>query len=182
MTLLNQNDAPWQADQMLYIAPDSFELIQERFLAPLGKSITRIERERESAEYGADRFDLDGQTCLYRHAKDTPKKIGQFVTLWKRPMSFSEIAPFDIDDGIDHVIIFADGCGRFGVFVFQAKLLAKKDIFSEHSKGGRRAFRVYAPWTEPAAVQARQSKTWQCSYFVELTHFQQGMAQLSQII
>ena len=61
---------------------------------------------------------MNGLTYLFRQAKDTPKKIGQFVTLWKRPTPDSEIAPFDQDNGIDRVIIFADEQAHFGVFVF----------------------------------------------------------------
>ncbi len=125
----------------------------------MGRTVTGIEREQESAEYGAIRFKMDGQTVLFRQAKHTPKKIGQFVTLWKRSTPDSEIAPFDRVDGIDRVIIFADEQSRFGVFVFQSQLLIKKDIFSEQSKGYKRAFRVYVPWTEPVAAQAKRSKT-----------------------
>jgi len=182
MTLLDQIDAPWQTDPSLGSVPDSFKVFQERFLKPLGKTVTSIEREHESAEYGAIRFEMDGQTCLYRQAKHTPKKIGQFVTLWKRPTPSSEIAPFDRDDGIDRVIIFADENARFGLFVFQPQLLVKKGIFSEQSEGGKRAFRVYAPWTVPVAAQAKQSKIWQCAHFVELTNIDQGRAQLVHVL
>ncbi|MDO4227270.1 MAG: MepB family protein [Neisseria sp.] len=93
---------------------------------PLDKTAMNIEQEKESAEYGAIRFKMDGQSYLYRQAKHTPQKIGQFVTLWKRPTMSSEIAPFDHDDGIDWVIIFADEHPRFGVFVFPRQQLIKK--------------------------------------------------------
>ncbi len=181
MALLDSNDAPWQREPSLGSVPTSFELFQEQFLKPLGKTATNIEREQESAEYGAIRFEMDGQTCLYRQAKHTPKKIGQFVTLWKRPTPSSEIAPFDCEDEIDRVFIFADEHPRFGVFVFQRQQLVKKGIFSEQSEGGKRAFRVYAPWTVPVAVQAKRSKVWQCANFVELTDIEQGRVQLVKL-
>ncbi len=182
MTLLDQIAPPWQTDPSLGNVPDSFRLFQEQCLTPLGKTVTSIEREKESAEYGAIRFEMDGLTCLYRQAKHTPKKIGQFVTLWKRPTPSSKIAPFDCDDGIDRVIIFADEYLRFGVFVLQPQLLVKKDIFSEQSEGGKRAFRVYAPWTVPLAGQAKLSKIWQCIHFAELTDIEQGRAQLVKML
>ncbi len=51
--------------------------------------------ESESAEYGAYCFSLDHKKVLFRIAKTTPTKIGQFVTLWKRPSPKGEIVPFD---------------------------------------------------------------------------------------
>lgn len=182
MTLLKQIETPWQTGQSLGPIPDSFKCIQKHFLLPLGRTVTDIKRERESAEYGAIRFTMAGLTCLFRQSKHTPKKIGQFVTLWKRPTPDSEIAPFDRDDGIDRVIIFADEQSRFGVFVFKPQLLIKKDIFSEQSEGGKRAFRLYAPWIVPVAAQAKRSKIWQCAHFIELTNFESGRTQLDQVL
>ena len=85
MTPNNQTGASWYADPSRGSVPDSFNLFQEQFLKPLGKTAVNIEREKESAEYGSVRFEMDGQTCLYRQAKHTPKKVGQFAALWKRP-------------------------------------------------------------------------------------------------
>ena len=128
MTPNNPTGASWHADPSQGSLPDSFNRFQEQFLKPLGKTAANIEREKESAEYGAVRFEMDGQTCLFRQAKHTPKKIGQFVALWKRPAISGEIAPFDRDDGIDKVIVLADEHPRFGVFVFPCRLLVEKDI------------------------------------------------------
>ena len=74
MTPNNPTGASWYADPSQGSLPDSFNLFQERFLKPLGKTAANIEREKESAEYGAVRFEMDGQTCLFRQAKHTPKK------------------------------------------------------------------------------------------------------------
>ena len=182
MTPNNPTGASWYADPSQGSLPDSFNLFQEQFLKPLGKTTANIEREKESAEYGAVRFEMDGQTCLFRQAKHTPKKIGQFVALWKRPAISGEIAPFDRNDGIDKVIVLADEHPRFGVFVFPCRLLAEEDIFSEQSIGGKRAFRVYAPWVMPSAAQAKRAKIWQCAHFAELTDATQGLAQLAKLL
>ena len=97
--------------------PIRLTYFKEQFLKPLGKTAVNtavnIEREKESAEYGSVRFEMDGQTCLYRQAKHTPKKVGQFAALWKRPAMSGEIAPFDYDDGIDRVIILVGEHPRF---------------------------------------------------------------------
>ncbi|WP_297956725.1 MepB family protein [uncultured Neisseria sp.] len=151
-------------------------------LKAFGQNRCKHRTGKESAEYGAVRFEMDGQTCLFRQAKHTPKKIGQFVALWKRPAMSGEIAPFDRDDGIDKVIVLADEHPRFGVFVFPCRLLVEKDIFSEQSIGGKRAFRVYAPWVMPSAAQAKRAKIWQCTHFAELTDTTQGLAQLAKVL
>jgi hypothetical protein len=162
--------------------PASFELIKNEFLTPLGMSVSDIARDDEGAEYGAVRFNLDGKPVLFRQAKHTPTKLGQFVTLWKRDSLGSEIAPVDVADGIDRVLVFADERDRFGLFVFRATVLVEKRIFSTHVTDGKRAFRVYAPWTEPVAAQARSTKAWQCNAFVELTDRDVGMAKLGQAL
>ena len=182
MTPKSQMNASWYADPSRGSVPNSFNLFQEQFLKPLGKTAVNIEREKESAEYGSVRFEMDGQTCLYRQAKHTPKKVGQFAALWKRPAMSGEITPFDYDDGIDRVIILVGEHPRFGVFVFPRQLLVEKDIFSEKSIGGKRAFRVYAPWVMPSAAQAKRAKIWQCDHFVELTDTTQGLAQLAKVL
>lgn len=140
MTPKSQMNASWYADPSRGSIPDSFNLFQEQFLKPLDKTAVNIEREKESAEYGSVRFEMNGQTCLYRQAKHTPKKVGQFAALWKRPAMSGEIAPFDYDDGIDKVIILAEEHPRFGVFVFPCRLLVEKDIFSEKSIGENTRF------------------------------------------
>ena len=46
--------------------------------------VSNIEIEKESSEYCAHRFEINNKKILFRQAKITPTKIGQFVTLWKR--------------------------------------------------------------------------------------------------
>lgn len=158
--------------------PSSFDYIEREFFTPMTLCISDIVHQREGDEYGAVRFQLNGTTALFRHAKHTPTKIGQFVTLYKRETSRSEIAPIDQIDGIRCVFVLADDDPRFGMFVLGSSLLAKMDIFSVGSRGGKRAFRVYGPWTEPTANQAVKTKAWQCAQFAELTDRETGMHQL----
>jgi len=59
-----------------------------------------FEIDLESQNYGACQFSLDGQKVMFRIAKITPKKVGQFVVLWKRSRR-GAIEPYDIKDDID---------------------------------------------------------------------------------
>lgn len=53
--------------------------------------VTEARREVASSEYGACRLGLDDYTIVFRVAKTTPTKIGQFVTIWKRPIQGATI-------------------------------------------------------------------------------------------
>lgn len=125
-------------------------------------------REAESAEYGACRFEIEGRSIAFRVAKTTPTKVGQFVTVWKRPDATSEIAPLDTADGISSVIIAAFNADHRGIFVFNAQELVRRGVMSVAGKGGKRAIRVYAPWVHPDSKQAIQTRRWQSDLFVLL--------------
>lgn len=49
--------------------------------------------EKESKEYVACQFKLEGMNVITRNSKTTPKKVGQFVTFWKR-INNGSIQPF----------------------------------------------------------------------------------------
>ena len=119
-----------------HIPNDLIAAIQDVY-TPAGMQLTGLAlREAESAEYGASRFGLDGQTIVFRVAKTTPTKIGQFVTIWKRPTSGSIIAPLDIDDGVAFVVVSVFDATHRGQFVFDHKILASKGIMPINGKGG----------------------------------------------
>ncbi|MEB0227957.1 MepB family protein [Pseudomonas sp. 10S4] len=141
----------------------------EQVYEPAGMTLTHeARREEESAEYGACRFGLDGQTIVFRLAKTTPTKIGQFVTLWKRPTPASEIAPLDVGDGVVIVVVSVADATHRGQFVFDRKILAAKGVMSIDGEGGKRAIRVYPPWVKPVAKQAIKTQQWQLKYFLAL--------------
>lgn len=152
----------------------------EQIYEPAGMILTdEAQREEESAEYGACRFGLDGQTIVYRVAKTTPTKIGQFVTLWKRPTPASEIAPLDTGDGVAFVVVSVADETHCGQFVFDQKILAAKGVMSIDGDGGKRAIRVYPPWARPVAKQAIRTQQWQLKYFLSLE--QNGSADAVQV-
>ena len=172
MEIYNQSEVcyPHAENSARAVVPASFTLVLEKLFNPAGYTVEDVEREVEGAEYEALKFMSNGQTVLYRKAKTTPKKIGHFVTIWKRETPSSEIAPFDLNDGVDWVIISVNNDNNFGVFIFSAHLLAKKDVFSKSIEGGKRGIRVYAPWTTPTAAQAKRTKKWQTENFLNFNN------------
>lgn len=133
---------------------------------PLGLVYSNLEQETESQDYGACRFDLNGIKVLFRVAKVTPTKTGQFVTIWKR-IQKSPIMPFDASDPIDVVIISVNEGERRGHFIFPKNVLVEKKIFSRNNQDGKRAIRVYPPWDRADNRQAQSTQRWQTAYFFE---------------
>jgi len=158
------------------------DLLEARKLAyePCAFTFNNLSWEAESLEYGACAFDLNDRHVMFRSAKKTPKKVGQFVTLWKRPVIGGPILPYDVDDPVDLFVISVRASEKFGQFVFPKKVLLEKGIISKEEKGGKRAMRVYPPWDITDSKQAQKTQSWQTLYFfeigpnghVDLTHVQ----------
>lgn len=134
---------------------------------PSGLTYTKLVKEAESEEYGALMFEINNMQAKFRVAKITPTKIGLFVTLWKRTES-GTIAPHDLADPVDLFIISVRDADHFGQFVFPKVLLYKKDILSKEGKGGKRAMRVYPPWSITDNKQAKNTQAWQLRYFFHI--------------
>ncbi len=134
---------------------------------PAGMRVTKEPiKAAESSEYGAASFALNDSPILFRIAKTTPTKVGQFVTLWKRACPKAPITPFDESDEIAFVIVnVCDGASK-GQFIFDQEILLKKGIFSKSMKGGKLAFRLYAPSTHPTSKMAIKTQEWQRPYFL----------------
>lgn len=129
--------------------------------------ISQATVELESSEYGACRFVLNNSKILFRTAKITPTKTGQFVTLWKR-INQGPIQPFDNTDRIDLFIISVRKDNHFGLFIFPKEVLISKEIVS-NKKEGKRAIRVYPPWDITTSRQAQKTQKWQLEYFLEIS-------------
>ena len=56
----------------------------------------------ESIEYNASSFLLNEHKIIYRKSKETPKKLGQFVTFWKRS-ALGPIEPYNENDDLSNV-------------------------------------------------------------------------------
>nr|WP_294780378.1 MepB family protein [uncultured Flavobacterium sp.] len=144
--------------------PAALAIFKEMAFAKAALEITSIEKEEESQEYSAYRFDLNDKKICYREAKITPTKTGQFVTLWKRNQN-GIIEPFDYNDPIDFVIVSVRKDSNWGQFIFPKKIALEKGIFSTAVKEGIRATRVYPPWDKTTSKQAQKTQKWQLGYF-----------------
>ena len=133
----------------------------------LGFEISNIEIEKESSEYCAHRFEINNLKIVFRQAKITPTKVGQFVIFWKRNVEKKVIEPFEISDEIDLFVINVKTQSRFGQFVFPKSILIEKGIVTD-KKEGKRAIRVYPIWDFTANKQAQKTQKWQLDYFFEI--------------
>lgn len=129
--------------------------------------ITDFSLELESKEYDACRFKLNGRNILCRNAKITPKKVGQFVTFWKRSKG-GTIEPFHETDQVDFYVVNLKTDEAFGQFVFPKSVLLKKGIISTKKKEGKRGFRVYPSWDITESNQAERTQKWQLEYFYSI--------------
>jgi hypothetical protein len=118
-------------------------------------------------DYHSCSFTLGGKHVLFRAAKITPSKIGQFVTLWKRS-SKGITGPFGDGCGYDLVIISVQKDKHFGQFVFSKSAMIEHGIFSSVKAGGKRGFRVYPSWDHTASTQATLTQNWQSAYFITI--------------
>src|SRR5690606_20787203 len=81
------------------------------------KKITDFVTDDECLEYLGCSFKLDDLKVKFRQAKVTPKKVGLFVTLWKRNVE-NKTEPFNENDPFDFYIIVAKQEDHFGFFIF----------------------------------------------------------------
>ena len=132
--------------------------------------ISNIENNIEGKEYDACIFELNEMKVICRSSKVTPKKVGQFVTFWKRNKK-RITEPFSETDLIDFYVINVKTESNFGQFVFPKSELINKGIISTKEKDGKRGFRVYPKWDNTLSKQANKTQEWQLKYFYEITNF-----------
>lgn len=135
----------------------------------IGLKMSQFKTETESKEYDACQFELNGRKIISRNSKITPKKVGQFVTFWKRNGN-GPIEPFEENDQIDFYAVNVRTENEFGQFVFPKSVLIKKGIISTAKKEGKRAFRVYPKWDIAKNKQAERTQKWQLDYFYEINN------------
>lgn len=148
------------------VHPD-FLLAEQLVYEPNRLSVTNIRIEKESADYVALDFQLNGKVCKFRVGKVTPKKVGFFFTIWKR-LENGPIQPYDMSDSVDFFVFSVRSEKQFGQFFFPKTIFAEKGIISNGIKEGKRAIRVYPPWVITDSRQARNTQLWQKDYFLEI--------------
>jgi len=129
--------------------------------------ISKMNNELEGTEYDACQFELNGMKVISRSSKITPKKIGQFVTFWKRNKK-GITEPFSEIDRIDFYVINVKKENNFGQFVFPKSELINKGIIATEKKDGKRGFRIYPKWDNAENKQAKKIQKWQLNYFYEI--------------
>lgn len=133
-----------------------------------GMVCSDIRQEPESTEYAAATFQLNGKKIIFRVAKITPAKTGQFVAIWKR--NYEGItAPFESTDDFDCMIITTRKEAQVGQFIFPKSILLSQGIISANNKEGKRGIRVYPPWDQAQNKQAQTTQQWQLNYFIDFS-------------
>ncbi|GGG49203.1 MepB family protein [Epilithonimonas arachidiradicis] len=140
------------------------DLISKR----LSLQLSEITQDLECEDYFGFNFKINQSQFKFRKSKLTPKKIGQFVTFWKRDLDGKTI-PFDINDDFDFYIISIEENKNSGFFIFTKAVLEKENLISTEQKEGKRGFRVYADWHFPNNKQAEKTKDWQTKYFINFS-------------
>jgi len=129
--------------------------------------ISKMKNELEGIEYDACNFELNGMKTISRSSKITPKKVGQFVTFWKRDgKGITE--PYCETDQIDFYVINVKSKNNFGQFVFPKHELIYRGILSTKKNDGKRGFRVYPKWDKAQNKQAKETQKWQLNYFYKI--------------
>lgn len=149
-----------------YIHPDLL-IASKVAYDPSGLMLYSLEQEAESKEYGACTFSINSRSAVFRVAKITPTKTGQFVTLWKR-IGDGPIMPYDMADSVELFVISVRSGDSLGQFIFPKNVLQEKGFISQAGIGGKRAIRIYPPWNNPDNRQAKNTQAWQLLYFAEI--------------
>lgn len=145
------------------------EILQHAIFEKSNLTISDLTQDLECEEYAGYNFTLNHYKIKFRKAKITPKKIGQFVTLWKRNPETKETEPFQSDDHFDFYIILTQHENNLGFFFFSRKALTQYHILTSKTKEGKRGFRVYPDWDFPENRQAEKTKNWQQKSFIYLS-------------
>ncbi|WP_192823558.1 MepB family protein [Rufibacter sp. LB8] len=142
--------------------------IKELVYDKCGLAITHPVKGRESLDYEAWSFRVNGKFSQHRTAKSTPAKTGHFVTIWKRNAA-GATAPYHVADDLDFILVTARDGNKLGQFLFPKAVLAQRGILASDRHAGKRGIRVYAPWAEAMSQQAKNTQAWQLPYFLDLT-------------
>lgn len=145
-----------------------------------GLNPSQLAMDEESHAYQACTFLLNKTKVIYRLAKVTPNKIGQFVTLWKRSKD-GPTQPYDSSDSFGLVIIRTEKRSNSGQFVFPKQILIEKGIITHLKREGKRGFRLYPPWDKPTIKQAKKTQNWQLEFFLDSDSSRLGIAPAKSI-
>lgn len=136
---------------------------------PCGFSCTEPVIDPNCTDYAGCSLKVNDKRVIFRVAKTTPTKLGQFVTLWKR-INNSLPLPFNESDHIDFFVVNVNKGRDVGQFVFPKSAFLKNGVMASQNKKGKCAIRVYHPWDMLTSTQAIRTQKWQLNYFYILKH------------
>ena len=145
--------------------PPALVTIKNRIFDPLGFVIRNLVTAPESSAYDGCSFEINGVGVVFRSAKITPTKTGQFVTVWKRNEQ-GITQPYKGSDNFDCMVIHVASGLHSGQLILPKTALLTYGII-EGTKSGKRGFRVYPPWDATNNNQAQKTQKWQLDYFVD---------------
>lgn len=147
--------------------------LNDKIYEPNNLRITATQEEKQNFKYCAGTFELFSKKVRFRVAKETPKKVGQFVTIWEKDTN-NVNQPYSYDGSPDlFVITTFKNNNEFGQFIFPKNILLKQGILSSDNTKGKMAMRVYPSWDRPTNKQAVNTQKWQLQYFVDLRSLNQ---------
>ncbi len=145
----------------------NLQVIKTEIYDKLSFNLSDFIEEPEGIAYDACQFNLNEKTIICRSAKITPKKVGQFVTFWKRDKNGVTV-PYSETDNFDFYVVNVTSKNHRGQFVFPKAVLIHNGIVTTKSKDGKRGFRVYPNWDTAMNKQAERTQKWQLDYFYEI--------------
>lgn len=92
-----------------------------------------------------------------QNSENNTKKVGQFVTFWKRNEN-GITEPFSQNDEFDFYVINMMGENNIGQFIFPKSVLIEKAIVKTDKKDGKRGFRVYSIWDTANNKQSEKTQ------------------------
>lgn len=146
-----------------------------------GLQFSNCTKEEECEEYMGFNCCIETIPIKFRKAKVTPKKNGQFVTLWRRNEQ-KTTEPFTANAPFEFFIIVTATTKQLGCFIFPKHILVQQNILSTTKKEGKRGFRIYPEWDIPTSNQAKKTKLWQNNYFINLNELNDVMLQKAKSI
>jgi len=150
------------------LAECNFQFTKKYIFDPCLFTYDKFQEEREGSEYGACGFILNGSKVKFRSSKITPKKIGQFVTLWQRNIE-GITEPHHLTCKSELFIIHVRKNNLSGQFIFPKNVLYEQGIISGEQSLGKRGFRVYPAWDKPSSKHAEKTQKWQLNYFLTIS-------------
>lgn len=141
-----------------------FKAIKEIFYDKNNLEISHFNPNPEYKNSLASSFSINQFFIQHRVAKITPKKIGQFVSIWKRDFS-GKTAAYSFDDKLDFLIISIKEKDQMGQFIFPKPVLLENGIIKSNTSKGKLGIRVYPSWNKALNKQAIHSQNWQLKHF-----------------